>query len=162
MKTLKQLAKVTLTLWSFMVMGHQGINYKALIKDNGRNMVDNQSITVQFQILEGVSETNVYQETHSPTTDAIGIVKVNIGEGTPASGDYATIDWGSDDHYLNVQINTGGGGGNWEITGSKTPGTIAMTSASGKTTVCKYESCGNGCYFFGNVKYAYAGKPECR
>lgn len=59
MKTLKQLAKVTLTLWSFMVMGHQGINYKALIKDNGRNMVDNQSITVQFQILEGVSETNV-------------------------------------------------------------------------------------------------------
>ena len=56
----------------------------------------------------------------------------------------------------------GGGGGTWKITGSKTSGTIAMTSASGKTTVYKYETCGNGCYYFGNVKYAYAGKPECR
>jgi len=56
----------------------------------------------------------------------------------------------------------GGGGGTWKITGSKTAGTIAMTSASGKTTTYKYESCGNGCYYFGNIKYAYAGKPECR
>ena len=56
----------------------------------------------------------------------------------------------------------GGGGGTWKITGSKTSGTIAMTSASGKTTTYKFESCGNGCYYFGNVKYAYAGKPECR
>lgn len=56
----------------------------------------------------------------------------------------------------------GGGGGTWKITGSKTSGTIAMTNASGKTTTYKYESCGNGCYCFGNIKYAYAGKPECR
>ena len=56
----------------------------------------------------------------------------------------------------------GGGGGTWKITGSKTSGTIAMTNASGKTTTYKFESCGNGCYYFGNVKYAYAGKPECR
>ena len=34
---------------------------------------------------------------------------VNIGLGTPISGDFTTIDWGSDDHFLNVQINTGGG-----------------------------------------------------
>ena len=56
----------------------------------------------------------------------------------------------------------GGGGGTWKITGTKTAGTIALTSASGKTNTYKYESCGNGCYYFGNVKYAYAGKPECR
>jgi len=56
----------------------------------------------------------------------------------------------------------GGGGGTWKITGTKTSGTIAMTNSSGKTTTYKYESCGNGCYYFGNIKYAYAGEPECR
>jgi hypothetical protein len=56
----------------------------------------------------------------------------------------------------------GGGGGTWKITGSKTSATIAMTNASGKTTTYKFESCGNGCYYLGSVKYAYAGKPECR
>ncbi len=36
---------------------------------------------------------------------------MNIGEGTPeaASAFYADIDWGSDIHFLNVQINTGAG-----------------------------------------------------
>ncbi len=53
--------------------------------------------------------TNVYQETHTATTDANGIVIINIGEGT-TSDVFANIDWGSDDHYLNVQIDTDGGG----------------------------------------------------
>jgi hypothetical protein len=71
------------------------------------------------------------------------------------SGDAGTAGaWGT--------ASQGGGGGTWKITGSKTSGTIAMTNASGKTTVYKYETCGNGCYYFGSVKYAYAGKPECR
>ncbi|OUR92052.1 hypothetical protein A9Q87_08105 [Flavobacteriales bacterium 34_180_T64] len=86
----------------------QGINYKALIKDGGGNVVASQSITIQFKILQGGS-TNVYQETHVPTTDANGIIIINIGEGTIDSGVFANIDWGTDDHYLNVQINTGGG-----------------------------------------------------
>jgi hypothetical protein len=56
----------------------------------------------------------------------------------------------------------GGGGGTWKITGTKTSGTIAMTSSSGKTTTYKYEVCGDGCIYFGNTKFAYAGNPECR
>jgi len=86
-----------------------GINYKALIKDSGGNVVANQNITLQFIIYEGVALTNnVYQETHSPMTDANGIVIVNIGEGT-TSDVFTNIDWGEDDHYLNVQIDTGSG-----------------------------------------------------
>ncbi len=85
----------------------QGINYKAIVKDGSGNVVANDLIQVQFTILQGA--TSVYQETHSPTTDANGIVVLNIGEGTPISGTFNAIDWSADDHYLNVQINTGGG-----------------------------------------------------
>lgn len=55
----------------------------------------------------------------------------------------------------------GGGGGTWKITGTKSSGTIAVTS-NGKTSTYKYSSCGNGCLYLGSTKYAYAGEAECR
>jgi len=87
----------------------QGINYKALIKDASENVIANQSITISFSILQGITQTNVYQETHNPTTDGNGIVVANIGEGTVVSGVFDTIDWGNDDYFLNVQINISNG-----------------------------------------------------
>ena len=56
----------------------------------------------------------------------------------------------------------GGGGGTWRITGTKTSGTIVTTNSNGQPTTYKYEVCGDGCIYFGNSKFAYAGAPECR
>ncbi|MFK7782886.1 tail fiber domain-containing protein [Psychroserpens sp.] len=103
---------ITLFIILFVVISsfaQQGINYKALIKDDLGNVLANDLIIVQFQILQGEGMTNVYQETHTPTTDANGIVIVNIGEGSVNSGIYNDIDWAVEEHFLNVQINTGGG-----------------------------------------------------
>ena len=88
------------------MFAQQGFNYKAIINDGG-SPVQNQAIDIQFTILEdGV--TNVYQETHNPTTDANGIVIVNIGEGTTVSGDFDVINW-SNIQFLKVEVNTGSG-----------------------------------------------------
>ncbi|MCB0463750.1 MAG: DUF1566 domain-containing protein [Flavobacteriaceae bacterium] len=106
MKTILQIMVLFLFGTTF---AQQGINYKAIVKDGSGNVVANDLIQVQFTILQGAAQTNVYQETHSPTTDANGIVILNIGEGAPISGTFNAIDWSADDHYLNVQINTGGG-----------------------------------------------------
>lgn len=95
-------------LMSCFCFAQNGINYKAVIKDNLGNVVANQNIDIQFKILKGISQTNVYQETHSPTTDANGMVIVNIGEGT-TSDIFTDIDWASDDHFLNVQVDIGSG-----------------------------------------------------
>ena len=107
MKTRITLAlAVLLTSLSF---AQQGINYKALIKDGSGNVLASSPVSIQFIIYEGAALTNnVYQESHTINTDANGMVIVNIGEGT-TSDIFTDIDWGSDDHYLNVQINTGGG-----------------------------------------------------
>jgi len=115
----------------------QGINYKALIKDSSGNVVANDLIAIQFQILQGEAMTNVYQETHAPTTDANGIVIVNIGEGAIGSGVYADIDWGADDHYLNVQIDTGGGLTDMGTTQFKTvPYALHAKTAESVTGTC--------------------------
>jgi len=70
------------------------------------------------------------------------------------SGDSGTAGaWGT--------ASQGGASGTWRITGNKNTGTIVTTNNSGKSTTYKYETCGNGCIYLGNIKFAYAGKAEC-
>ena len=96
-------------LISAMVFSQSGINYKAVIKDSGGNIVASHAVDVQFIIYEGAALTNnVYQESHSTITDANGIVIVNIGEGTTTDV-FTDISWGDDEHWLNVQVDTGAG-----------------------------------------------------
>ncbi|MCX7550478.1 tail fiber domain-containing protein [Xanthomarina sp. F2636L] len=106
---MKKLVFTLVFLITGITFAQQGINYKALIKDGSGNVVANDLISIEFTILQGAAQTNVYHESHAPTTDANGIVMLNIGEGTPISGTFNAIDWATDDHYLNVQINTGTG-----------------------------------------------------
>lgn len=100
----------TLLVLSFVItaFAQQGINYKAIIKDGDGNAIANTATTVRFTILEN-GTTNVYQEIHTPTTDANGIIIVNIGEGMVFSGVFNIIDWGSNPHFLKTEINSGSG-----------------------------------------------------
>ncbi|MFD2822252.1 tail fiber domain-containing protein [Lacinutrix iliipiscaria] len=102
--------RIALLIFSFFltitITAQQSINYKALVKDNLGNVLANQNITVQFSILEDA--TIVYTETHTPTTNANGLIILNIGEGTTPD-DFSEIHWDSDAHFLNVQMDTGAG-----------------------------------------------------
>lgn len=85
------------------------INYKAVIKDASGNIMESQPVSIQFIIYEGAAlSNNVYQETHTINTDDNGIIIVNIGEGVTANN-FSTINWQDDEHFLNVQLNTGSG-----------------------------------------------------
>ena len=95
----------------------QGINYKAIITDNGA-VLQNQAIQVQFSILRD-GTTLEYQETHSPTTDANGIIILNIGEGSVVSGLYNSIHWYAQ-QFLKVEIDTGSGYEDFGTTAFKT------------------------------------------
>jgi hypothetical protein len=94
-----------------MAFAQNGFNYKAFIKDGSGNLITNSQIEVQFNILRGSAQTNVYSEIHEPTTDDNGFIVVNIGEGTLNSGsqDFTSIEWGIDTHFLNVLIDKGDG-----------------------------------------------------
>lgn len=96
-------------LISISNFAQQGINYKALIKDGSANILASSPVSIQFIIYEGATLTNnVYQESHTTNTDANGLIIVNIGDGVTGD-DFSLINWGNDDHFLNVQVNTGSG-----------------------------------------------------
>ncbi|GGG03976.1 hypothetical protein GCM10011344_00390 [Dokdonia pacifica] len=85
------------------------MSYKAIIKDDQGIPLSDLLIVIQFGILQSDDQTLVYSELHTPTTDANGLIFLNIGEGTVLNGTYASINWASDTHFLNVQVNSGNG-----------------------------------------------------
>ena len=96
-----------LTIIGITLHAQQGINYKAVITNNG-SILSNQVVYLRFTVLQS-GTTKVYQEEHSNTiTDPNGIVIANIGEGTPTFGSFAALDW-SLPQSLKVEVNSGSG-----------------------------------------------------
>jgi hypothetical protein len=53
------------------------------------------------------------------------------------------------------------GSGTWRIQGNVNEGTITMIGRDGKPTNYRYRQCGQGCYYFGNTKFAISGSANC-
>ena len=88
----------------------QGIKYQSVVRNNSGAVVANQSVSVKLSILKGgASGTVVYIETHSVTTNTFGLISLNIGGGTAKSGTFSAINWGSDTHFLKVEMDVSGG-----------------------------------------------------
>jgi len=79
-------------------------NYKAVVIDGGTALA-NHSITVRFTVLHGA--TQVFQETQTTTTDANGIITLNIGEANPTP--WFAIQWKQLGFSLKTEYDTGSG-----------------------------------------------------
>ncbi|WP_040280940.1 hypothetical protein [Psychroserpens damuponensis] len=131
--------KATITLLAIFLISissfaQQAINYKALIKDDLGNVITNDLVQIQFNILKGTGQVNVYSETHTPTTDENGLIIVNLGKGALVSGsaNFDTIEWDTDNHFLEVLINIGNGFTNMGITEFMTvPYALSAANVSG-------------------------------
>ena len=87
----------------------QGIPYQAVARDNAGNLIKNQSIALRFSIHDGTANgAIIFTETHSVTTDALGLFAVNIGGGT-SSGTLADVNWGSGAKFTQVESDVTGG-----------------------------------------------------
>ncbi len=99
----------------------EGINYQAVARDNAGTEIANTAIMVRFSIgTSAVSNsTYAYQETHSSTTNQLGLFNVVIGQGTPSGGSnsFSVIPW-DNPQYLLVEVDFGSG---FEQMGVATP-----------------------------------------
>ncbi|MCZ2444214.1 MAG: DUF1566 domain-containing protein [Flavobacteriales bacterium] len=93
------------------------MSYQAVIRNSSNALVTNQQVGMQISILQGsISGTAVYEETQTPTTNANGLVSVEIGAGTVVSGDFSTIDWANGPYFIKTETDINGGT-NYTITG---------------------------------------------
>ena len=86
-----------------------GFNWQGTIRDASSNIMASQAVNMQFTIRSSSSNGTIeYRETHNITTSPFGVAETRIGEGNVVSGNFDDIEWGSDDHFLQVEIDDAG------------------------------------------------------
>ena len=112
-KVFSILAAVLLTA-SVFAQSPEKMSYQAVIRNSSDALVTNTQIGLEVNIRQGTtSGTVVYTETQTPTTNANGLVSIEIGGG---SG-FNTIDWANGPYFIETKTDPAGGT-NYTITGT--------------------------------------------
>ena len=93
-----------------MAQSPQKMNYQGIARDAGGLVLQNQNISLRLSILSGsVSGTTEYSESQTTTTSNLGLFNVEIGGGNVLSGSFSSINWGSESHFVKVEMDPTGG-----------------------------------------------------
>jgi hypothetical protein len=88
----------------------EAFKYQAIARDLSGNVIANQNISLRINILQGSSTgTSVYCETHSVTSNGMGLMNLEIGNGTYVSGSFSGITWGTSTYYIKIEMDATGG-----------------------------------------------------
>ncbi len=76
------------------------INYQAVARDAGGNLMTNANVTIDFEIRNGAGGAAVFNETQNLVTDANGVFSAQIGSVSPLNA----VNWLDIDAYLDVTM----------------------------------------------------------
>lgn len=94
------------------------MSYQAIIRNSSNALVTSSTVGMRISILQTTpSGTAVYVETQTPTTNANGLVSIEIGGGTVVSGNFANINWANGPYFVKTETDPLGGSA-YSITGS--------------------------------------------
>ena len=88
----------------------QQISYQSVIREGNNVVVASSQVGIKISMLKGsVLGPAVYVETHRKTTNANGLVSLEIGTGTVLSGSFASIDWANGPYLIQTETDPTGG-----------------------------------------------------
>ncbi len=91
----------------------QKLSYQALVRNNSNALVTNKQIGIRISILQSsVTGTIVYSEIQTPTSNAFGLVNIEIG----GNVGFNTIAWSNSTYFIKTEVDPTGGT-NYSITG---------------------------------------------
>ena len=97
----------------------QKINFQSILRNSSGEVIGNSSVSLKISILSGsINSSSVYSEMHAKTTDASGLISLQIGNGTVISGIFANIDWGGASHFIKLEADFSGGS-NYVVLGTQ-------------------------------------------
>ncbi|MBW6534205.1 MAG: tail fiber domain-containing protein [Mariniphaga sp.] len=87
-----------------------GFSYQAVVRNNSGEIVAGKTVKFKFSILQNsATGTAVYVETQSKETNEFGLANLVVGSGTKVSGNFNPAAWGSNSHYLKVELDPNNG-----------------------------------------------------
>lgn len=118
LKMVVVLITCTFSLSIAFAQAPEKMSYQAVIRNTSNQLVTSQTIGMKISILQG-SETGtpVYVELQFSSTNANGLVTVQIGTGALVSGNFTTIDWSNGPYFVKTETDPAGGT-SYSITGT--------------------------------------------
>jgi hypothetical protein len=112
-----------LTITAVWAQAPQRMSYQSVIRDGNNVVVASTAVGIKISVVRGTATgTAVYVETHRKTTNANGLVSLEIGEGTSLTGRFADIDWSNGPYLIKTETDPTGG------TNYSIPGIAALNS----------------------------------
>lgn len=82
------------------------LSYQAVLRNNSNELIVSSAVSIKIIIRQGgVNGEIVYEEKHNVTTNANGLVTLQIGTGSDKIGDFSTIDWSKGMYFTETQLN---------------------------------------------------------
>lgn len=117
MKICITILTILISITTLFAQVPEKISYQAVIRNNGNQLVINQSISMRVSILQdSTTATPIYVETHSATTNNQGLVSVSIGGGTAVTGTFSSINWANGPYFVKTETDPTGNT-NYSISG---------------------------------------------
>jgi len=103
------LAGLLLTV-SVFAQAPQKMSYQAVIRNSSNALVTSTLVGMKISVLQGSpTGTVAYSETQSPTTNANGLVSLQIGSGIVVSGTFTAINWATGPYFIKTETDPTGG-----------------------------------------------------
>ena len=105
------LAIITIATMTISVYGQapQKVKYQAVVRDGSNTVLNNQAVGMRLTVQQGsIGGTAAYTETFTTTTNAFGLVNLDIGTGT-TTDDFTTIDWSAGPYFVEIAVDINGG-----------------------------------------------------
>ena len=104
---------------SLFAQAPEKFNYQAVVRNASNALVTDEPVGVRVSILQGNADGNaVYVETHTASTNANGLLTLEIGGGTVQQGSFAGINWANGPFFLKTETDPAGGS-NYTVTSTQ-------------------------------------------
>ncbi len=118
MKNLFTFIAAVLLTANVFAQAPQKMSYQAVIRNSSNALLVSTPVRMRISILQTTSTgTAVYVETQSTTTNANGLVSVEIGAGSAVTGTFAGINWSAGPYFVKTETDPTGGT-SYSITGT--------------------------------------------
>jgi hypothetical protein len=95
---------------SIFAQAPQKMSYQAVIRNSNDSLLVSTPVGMRISLVQGTpTGTVVFSETQTATTNANGLVSLQIGTGTAVSGTFAGIDWAAGPYYVKTETDLSGG-----------------------------------------------------